>query len=280
MAMAMAMAAMTGIADAQLFSQDFSSSSSVSDYVSSTPNSGQFNAVGSSGSGTTVGIVGGALQYTRTGANVGSFSRTTDFSPTPTTLQFQFDLTVSGNTAAQTTAAVWQIGSGFGTANSAEANSSVYARFAVNFTATPGQFELRYTPSSGSSVNSTDFSGTQTITWYLNNSGSAISYAAPDSSTDSLANNTADIWVGSTRALNNLAVLTASQPMSDLKFAFSQGSGTIAMDNINISTISAVPEPEEYALLTGLGLVAFAAYRHRRTKLQQPASPQPGDLGS
>ncbi|MBU6402169.1 MAG: hypothetical protein KGS61_17765, partial [Verrucomicrobia bacterium] len=182
-----------------------------------------------------------------------------------TTLRYQFDLTVSGNTAAQTTAAIWQIGSGFGTANAAEANSLVYARLGVNFTATPGQFELRYTPApgNGGSVNSADFSGTQTISWYLNHSGSTVSYSAPDGSTDSLADNTEDVWVGTSRAFNDLAVLTSSQTMSDLKFAFSQGNGAIGIDNLSASTLSAAPEPADYTLVTGLGLLAFAAWRRR-----------------
>src|SRR5438132_4272 len=41
---------------AQLFQQDFSASSTVADYVSpGSPNSGQWNAIGASGVGTTVG---------------------------------------------------------------------------------------------------------------------------------------------------------------------------------------------------------------------------------
>lgn len=266
---AIAMAAMTGIGQAQLFVQDFSSSGVVSDYISATPNNGQFNAIGTSGANTTVSITSGALQYTRNGANAGSFSRTADFSPVPTTLRYQFDLGVSGNTAAQTTAAVWQLGSGFGTANSAEANSAVYARFAVNLTATAGQFQLRDV---SSGANSTSFSGTQTISWFLNNSGTTISYTAPDNSTESLANNTADIWAGTTRALNDVAVLTASQSMADMKFAFTQGSGTITMDNFSVAPLTAVPEPEAYTLVTAGALLAFAAWR-RCARVSVPRPP-------
>src|ERR1035437_5500521 len=43
-----------------IFSQDFSGSSTVSDYVSATPNSGQWNAISTSGVGTTVSIAGGS----------------------------------------------------------------------------------------------------------------------------------------------------------------------------------------------------------------------------
>src|SRR4051812_44371066 len=71
-----------------VFDQNFNSSNVVSDYVNSTtPDSHQFNAIGTSGAGVTVAISSGALSYTRGTANAGSFSRTTDFSPTPSTLQ-------------------------------------------------------------------------------------------------------------------------------------------------------------------------------------------------
>ncbi len=96
----------------QIFSQDFSSSTVVGDYVNATPNNGQFNAISSSGVGTVVSINGGALQSCT--ANAGSFSRTSHFNPTPGSLAYKLDITVSGNTVAQTTAAVFQIGSAFG----------------------------------------------------------------------------------------------------------------------------------------------------------------------
>src|SRR5438128_2532075 len=100
-----------------IFDQNFNSSGTVSDYVSATPDSHQFNAISSSGAGTVVSISGGALSYART-ANAGSFSRTTDFSPTPDTLVYQLDLSVSGNSTATTSAAIFQVGSAYGTANS------------------------------------------------------------------------------------------------------------------------------------------------------------------
>src|SRR5262245_6063290 len=81
---------------APLFSQYFQSSSSVASYVSATPNNGQFNAIGTSNANTVVSITSGQLTYDRntTATSVGTFSRTTDFSPTPLSLNYQFDLTV------------------------------------------------------------------------------------------------------------------------------------------------------------------------------------------
>lgn len=216
-----------------LFAQDFSSSSVVADYVSGTPNAGQFNAIGTTGGGMVISISGGQLQYSRT-ANSGSFSRTADFTPTPTTMKYAFDLTISGNTAAQTTAAVLQVGSGFGTGNTAEVNANVFSRIGVNWTVNAGEYSLR---NIATSTNSPNFSGTQTVTWFMNNSDASLSYFAPDGSTEPLADNTADLWIGTTRVFNDFAATTPTQVLTDLKFVFNAGVGTIQIDNIHIEDI-------------------------------------------
>jgi hypothetical protein len=224
----------TSAAQAQLFSQDFSSSTVVADYVSATPNNGQFNAISSSGAGTVVSINGGTLQFART-ANAGSFSRTTDFSPTPSSIIYRIDITVSGNTAAATSAAIFQVGSGFGTANSPESNANTYARFGINLSATAGCFSIRDITNGTTSA---EFCNTQTITWVLNNTGAALSYNAPDSTIQTVANDTADLYVGTTLVLNDVPVQTATQVITDLKFAFVGGTGTIQLDNVQINVLA------------------------------------------
>lgn len=217
------------------FLQDFSASTVVADYVSATPNSGQFNAIGSTGAAMLVSINGGSLQYDRTGGNSGSYSRTTDFAPTPATLKYSFDLTVAGNTAAQTSAAVFQIGSGFGVGNSTEPIANTFSRFGVNFTAATGQWSVR---DIGASVNSPNFVGTQTVSWFSNNSGAPLSYLAPDGTSEPLADNTADLWVGMSRVFNDYAATTPTQQLTDMKFVFSAGIGTIQLDNIQVEDIA------------------------------------------
>ena len=214
--------------------QNFSSSAIVSDYVSATPNSGQFDAIGTSGAGTTISISGGKLQYVRT-ANAGSFSRTTDFSPTPTTLYIQFNFHVSSASTAQTTAAVFQVGSGFsGTLNAAEANANTYARIGINLVS-GGGFSLR---NIGTGTNSSNFTTEQQVSWALNNSGSTTSYNAPDGTYETLANDKADIWIGTTKAFNDIDVTTATQTMTDFKFAWETGIGTLTIDDILIRDIA------------------------------------------
>lgn len=227
---------MSGQAQAQLFVQDFSSSTNVADYVSATPNNGQFNAIGTSGAGTTVSINGGTLQYSRT-ANAGSFSRTTDFPFVPAAIIYEVDITVSGNSTATTTAAVFQVGSGFGTANSAESNANVYARFGINLSATAGCFSIR---NISTGTNSAEVCGTQRITWVMNNSNTTLTYTAPDSTQQTVAVDTADIYIGTTLVFDDVAVLTTTQIITDLKFAFTAGTGTIQIDNIEINSFATV----------------------------------------
>lgn len=206
--------ALAGAASGQVvyFSQNFNSSSTVSHYVSTTPSTGQFNSISSSGAGTVVSITNSKLQFARTG-NAGSFSRTTNFSPVPAVVVYSFKLSVTGNSAAQTTAAVFQVGSGFGTANSAESNAITYARLGVNFTATAGRFSIRDITNSTSS---SEFDGEQTLTWVLNNSSENISYHSPDGTNHSLASDKADLWVGTTQVWNDVNIQTTTQTISNL----------------------------------------------------------------
>ena len=226
------------VAKAQLFSQNFSSSTVGSDYVSATPNNGQFNAIGSANTNNTVvNINNGTLQFARSTltGSAGSFSRTTDFGPVPSTLTYKIDITVSNNTTAQTSAAIFQVGSGFGTANGAESNVNTYARFAINLSATTGCFTLRDITNG---TNSAEFCGAQTITWVLNNIGATLSYTDPNNMQQSLLNDRADIYLGNTLVFNDVAVQTPTQTITDLKFAFTDGVGIIQLDNILINPIS------------------------------------------
>lgn len=231
---------------ATYFSQDFSSSTVVASYASSTPNSGQFNSIVAGGEGMTVSINGGRLQFVRNGSS-GYFTRSTDFSPTPATLKYSFEITVSGNLVAQSSAAYFQVGSNFSpTRNATESDANTYSRFSVNWTNVNGQFSIR---NLGTSTNSSNFTGTNTVTWFLNNSGSTITYVAPNGAIESLANDRGDIWVGASKAFDEHTATTTTQSISDLKFAFVGGAGTIQLDNILIEDIPPVPPLADYTIL-------------------------------
>jgi hypothetical protein len=225
------MALFSTLGRGQIFEQDFNSSTTVSSYVSSTaPNSGQFNAISASGSGTVITINNGKLRFARTG-NAGAYTRTTDLTPTPQFMIYQFDLTVSNNSTALTNAAAWQIGSGFSTANSTESNASVHSRIGLNFTTTNGSFSIR---DIGGSSNSSTFSGSQSIFWVINNTGAAVSYMSPNNTIDILANDEADLWIGTTKALAGISATTPTQSLTDFKFVISNGNVNVDIDNLKI----------------------------------------------
>lgn len=222
----------------ELFGQDFDSSAVISDYVDTDPGNQHFTSIGSTGAGTIVSINSGKLRFDRTGgADNGYFSRTKDFSPLPAVIQYRFDLTVSGNTsgATQQKVALFQVGSGFTAINNAltgtpvENNALVHSRIGIDFGITPGQFAMR---DIGAAVSSATFSGTQTITWVINHSTQNIYYTAPDGSSAQLAANKNDLWVGTVKVFSGIGAVTSTQQLSDLKFAFTAGTGTIDIDNI------------------------------------------------
>ena len=246
----------TNLGYAQLFQQDFSSSTTVSTYANATtPTNGQFNAITTSGAGTVLSINttgSNKLRFARTG-NAGAFSRTTDFSATPSTLLYRFDMTLSANSTATTNAATFQVGSGFGTGNSTETNANTHSRFGVNFTTTAGQYSLRDIVGG---TNSSNFTGTQTITWAINNSGATVTYRAPNGTFETLANDTQDVWVGNTKAFNDIAATTTTQSLTDIKFVISGANGTIDFDNFLINPIPLVPAS---SAATAIGSDSFTA---------------------
>lgn len=225
----------TGALHSQIFQQNFNSSSDLSDYIGSPPNSSQFDNVGSSNDANViVSIVSNTLKFSKQGSpGTGSFSRITDFSPVPTGLIMKFDITISSNVSAPSVG-VFRIGSGFSTSNSDESNTDTYARFTINFSTTDGNFEVKDITNNNTS---SELSGTQTITWALNNTGSTTSYTAPDGSTESIGNDKADIWAGNSKLFDDVDVEKPTQTMTDVKFVYKpedSESGDIEIDNLMI----------------------------------------------
>lgn len=259
-----AIVTMAGLNAQTLFSQDFTAGGTTTTYVSGTPTTGQFDAISTTGGAKAWSISSNTLAFASTGTNSAYASRSTDFTSTPAAAMVTFDFIFTSSSTALTSAFDMALGSGFGTANASESNANTYAKFGLNFTATNG-YTVR--DISGTTNGATTFgTGTSTFTWVLNNSGSTISYTAPDASIETLANDTWDLWVGTSKQLNDRAVTTATQNITDWKLGFS-GNGTYAMsfDNFSVTTV-AIPEPSTYALLIGGGLGLFALLRRRRVQ--------------
>ena len=244
-----------------VFTQDFSSSSVIANYVSATPNAGQLNAIGSSGTGVVPSIVNDDLRFERAGANVGGFTRLSLGVSPLTAALISMRLSVITATA-QTTAAQFQLGDNFTTSNSVASNADVHSRFGLNFNAN-GSYSFR---DIGTGTNSMNFTGENLVSWAVNNSGNDIMFLAPDSAVTNLANDTARLYVGTQLALT-INALTPTQSLNDFKFAFPNGTGTVNFDFVQVETLTAVPEPSSLALLTVCG-VAGVIYRRRRAGSQ------------
>lgn len=220
------------------FQQDFSAGGTTGSYVSTTPNTTQFNGL----AGLSATITNNAVQFTRpTDSGTGHIARSSNFASLPTSLHVQFSFEVLSNdvSVAATSAVIFYIGSGFNSGPQNPANADVYARLALNLSATTsGQFQVRTLPSGGGGSDSKMYSGRQTITFTTNNTGSNVSYVSPTGSLETLANDTYDIWVGSDIFVNDQPVLTPDQTMSNFKFRISNGAGVMQIGSILMRDIS------------------------------------------
>ncbi len=245
-----------------LFSQNFGSSSTLSNYVGS--GTGQFDAI-TPGTGNSASVSGGALTLTKAANASATIARTTDLTAS-SALLFQFDFSISGNTAAQTSSTAQSntsaisvyLGSGLTTSATGEGNSAVTARFNIGWTTTDGQWNL-ITPSGTTSANQT---GNQTISWYVNNGGSSLTYTGPDSTSYSVAAGAYDLWIGSTRSFAGTSVTTTGLNATDFKLRWGNGAANAAMTFDNFA-VSAIPEPSTYAAIIG-GVMLLGAYFHRK----------------
>ncbi|HPD54917.1 MAG TPA: hypothetical protein PLI08_13290, partial [Bacteroidia bacterium] len=101
---------------------------------------------------------------------------------------------------------------------------------------------------------------TYTITWVLNNSGSTRTYISPSGTSESVAKNRIDFWVGTTRVWNDVNGEDTGDPLEDLKFYYGSSTGTITMDNINIQELVGVgTQPSNQSVCADPGTVSFTA---------------------
>jgi len=238
----------TGIAATgygQIFSQDFSSSTDYTNYTSATatPNAlNRLTTISSPGGGTpgSVSTATNVLSITRNGTGTGGFVRSSplNFTGNNSFICVRFDFSVSG--AATTTSAVeFQVGSGYGTGVTGQTSNS-HSRFSINFLASEGGFSLR--DIAGSQTGSTSYTTKTTISFYINNSGGPKTYLGPDGASHILADDTWDLWGGTTLD-TQLSGKTAANPaiaLDNMRLTYVGGSGTINIDDIFVYDAASV----------------------------------------
>ncbi|WP_299015998.1 T9SS type A sorting domain-containing protein [uncultured Polaribacter sp.] len=224
--------------EAQIFTQDFESSTAVSAYESANPNIGQFNNIGS-GSSATNSIANGALKFERTGRASMFAYRNFDFETDPKFVQLKFDFELNNyQQGTQNPSFTVFIGSNFSTASFGQ--SSTYAsRIGLIGKDNSNQFRISTVDNIGGVGGSNFFSGKQTITFVVNNSGENQTYISPDGGVEFVPNEKMDVWVGTTRVINDFSLKNTALPkaaISGFKFQATSlsGLGIFEFDNIEM----------------------------------------------
>lgn len=134
----------------------------------------------------------------------------------------------------------------WGTAPAAPDVTKVHSDLYINPTATPGTFILK-AGNSSALVSSTVLSGTRKLVWYINNSGSAVNYIAPNGTIANIGNDTADVWAingtVATLVLNEVPATTpAVEGLRTLKISNDPNFvATLDIDDLVISEEVSVP---------------------------------------
>lgn len=199
--------------NAQIFTQDFEASNATSDYASLSPDLYSFSQISNS-SEVTTSITNGRLRFRKTATGSSYFFRSPnpELTPEPTFIQLKFDFEVTNNDPNHPDDRrniPFYFGPSYN-AQGASINSS-FCAFGLNISATDGNFFLTIEPNG---TVSTEFSGMQTITFVANNTGSTQTYVAPNATSESIANDKWEIWVGNTKVFDEVS---ARKP--DLNFA-------------------------------------------------------------
>jgi Secretion system C-terminal sorting domain len=221
------------LAMAQLFSQDFSGTlaSAIGNGVSQFDFIGRGTAAGTSSTY----LSSGRLVLDRGNGGTAAAVRSTPFSSTtPTALKVTFQLDVLYCFNNTSSSAIIYVGSGFSSSSSSEA--AAHSRFGVLYNGTD-TWVIRQVNGTSSNSSTFDDDTPKNISWFINNSGSSINYAAPDGTVKMLADDVADIWIGNGIVFAAVPTGAGTQTLDNIKFYHGANSGAIAIDNVVVSAL-------------------------------------------
>lgn len=243
------------------FTQDFSSSTNVSDYSgTSATKRNNFNSIAVSGNAT-MSIVDGKLRFAKTNVSDGSVNRSgfvknSQFNGMPASgasfLKVSAEVTISGNNANVPTGFMFTLGEVTG-APGGPSLAVTHSNFYLNPTKNEGEFKVA-TPTQTADGT---FSGTQTIIWYVNNSGGPVGYTDPTGNISTLGDDASDIWLvnqngAAVQVINEDPAYTPTINLSSYKLSNNPNfTAVIDIDNIVLSEEPVIPVPK----ITSVGTV-------------------------
>lgn len=250
-----------------LFSQDFSANSNINYYINANNPVNGFNgtASGSVSTGETAAVIsieGGKLVIDKTASTAKSsaatsFTRSTDFAPVPLVVKMECDIQVQNTTARSNGGSFsFEFGERYShtTAGLVTTSASNVARshsqFTLNLsTDVANQFQIRNIM--GNANSTSIFTGEHRITWIINNSGNSYDYIGPDSSPQTVSNDTWDIWVGNTLVFEGAVSRNVAAQLVDFRMSIETGKTKVAVGNIKITSLLDTPLPVTLSSFTG-----------------------------
>ena len=218
-------------------------------YVSTTPSNLQFThicAYGSSASSYMSVFVDGSgvLTMDRVGAGNAALIRTFPFPGPPTSLLVKFDFNVTSYRRGQGGTSVNYVNFNVGTTFDTLAGrpSGGYAKFGIGFYRSTGVDSFWYVNNiNGGGVlpGTGQFRSSQTITFAVNGSGGPLTYTAPGGASETVADQTWDLWVGTSKEFDDQPANDIGQTLSTFKIVFGSQSNTVAFDNVLIDPLVA-----------------------------------------
>ncbi|TZF86276.1 hypothetical protein FW774_04300 (plasmid) [Pedobacter sp. BS3] len=233
----------TGSQAQVFFNQDFSSSTILTDYASTTPSANQFDAIGvaagSSGLGVTAAIDNSKFHIVKTLAGSANgtayFVRTTDMNIATQFVSVSFKLSISNFSATGNSQAQFFFGNNYAV-NETQETASNFARLGINY-ATGGAFQMRDV-SGGNGNGAGTFTGEQTITLILNATPDSRKYTAPDNNEYIIASGKWNVWVGTQKQFtNDISRINAGATLSNFKFIATGNPATYDIDDIVMTAL-------------------------------------------
>ncbi|WP_299059566.1 T9SS type A sorting domain-containing protein [uncultured Polaribacter sp.] len=223
---------------AQLFNQDFSGSTTIEDYISTAPNSGQFNEISTNGSNFTTSITNETLRFNRTGTGTMYAFRNISFETKPEFVQLKFDFEASNHQLNKNNVFAIFVGSTFTSASNGQ-SSNYASRFGISTRENQGEFRISTIDNIGGAPSSGTFSGKQTITFIVNSKETAQTYTTPNNLSENIASGKMDIWIGQTKVITGFSLKNTDSPKGaitgfKIQATSSTGTGTFDFDNIEM----------------------------------------------
>lgn len=183
-------------------------------YIGITSKSSAGFAINSKTGGNSVDASGIFQAYCNATGQNWAIVHNTGFAATaPTALKVSMKIYFVNLSSASDYAVSFAIGNSFANGTSAPAAANVHSGFSLinNSNETISQYLSK------TNIYNTDIGGAwKEVTWVINNTGEALSYSDPKSTTTSVNNDCFDLWIGTTLAVHNQAATTATANLQNL----------------------------------------------------------------